>query len=543
MNPDGVSYLDLADAYTRGDWGRAVNAYFSPLYSWLLAAAMWLVPPTMDTEFTIAHVVSFAGYLAALVAFELFLSAFMRAYERAESREGEPAMPRPGWLVAGYSLFIWSALHLNTLILVTPDMWVEAWAYLAAALLVRARLGDTRWLTFASLGLVLGVGYLTKAAMLPIGLAFLVGAALAVRRWSLALPRAALALAAMLLVSAPFIAAISRAKGRLTIGEVSTLAYAWFVNGVAGDEDGGSFMPILHWHGSPPGLGAPEHPTRIVSESPRIYEFAAPVGGTYPPWYDASYWYEGLRVRPAPLQQMQLLVSNGFGYIVALSPIIAVLLVPVWLLGRGAITRASIREYGYLLVPAAAPLAMYASIYTEGRYVAPFVVILVLGTIAVLRLHRAPDPRRLGGAIAGALATVLLVTLYIELRGGLGTAARDLLGRRTVPDVPAAIAHGVRAAGVREGEPVALIGNGLMAYWARLARVRIIAELPRREADRYWAGDDSLKSRVIQTFARTGARAIIAERVPPWAAADGWKAIGETGYVIYPLSTGAPPSP
>jgi hypothetical protein len=33
MNPDGISYLDIADAYRRGDWGVAVNAYWRPLYS------------------------------------------------------------------------------------------------------------------------------------------------------------------------------------------------------------------------------------------------------------------------------------------------------------------------------------------------------------------------------------------------------------------------------------------------------------------------------------------------------------------------------
>src|SRR6185369_13250535 len=31
MNPDGISYLDVADAYLRGDWAVAVNGYWSPL--------------------------------------------------------------------------------------------------------------------------------------------------------------------------------------------------------------------------------------------------------------------------------------------------------------------------------------------------------------------------------------------------------------------------------------------------------------------------------------------------------------------------------
>ncbi len=39
MNADGISYLDIGDAYWRGDWHNAINAYWSPLYSysWFLS--------------------------------------------------------------------------------------------------------------------------------------------------------------------------------------------------------------------------------------------------------------------------------------------------------------------------------------------------------------------------------------------------------------------------------------------------------------------------------------------------------------------------
>jgi hypothetical protein len=31
MNPaDGISYLDIGDAYWRGDWHMAINAFWSP---------------------------------------------------------------------------------------------------------------------------------------------------------------------------------------------------------------------------------------------------------------------------------------------------------------------------------------------------------------------------------------------------------------------------------------------------------------------------------------------------------------------------------
>lgn len=37
LNPDGISYISIAQKYHRGEFTEAINAYWSPLYSWLLA--------------------------------------------------------------------------------------------------------------------------------------------------------------------------------------------------------------------------------------------------------------------------------------------------------------------------------------------------------------------------------------------------------------------------------------------------------------------------------------------------------------------------
>src|SRR6266851_2384971 len=42
MNPDGIVYLDMADAYLGRDWGTALISYRSPLYPWILGLAMVL---------------------------------------------------------------------------------------------------------------------------------------------------------------------------------------------------------------------------------------------------------------------------------------------------------------------------------------------------------------------------------------------------------------------------------------------------------------------------------------------------------------------
>jgi hypothetical protein len=40
LNPDGVSYISIAEKYLRGEFLQAVNSFWSPLYSWLLLPLM-----------------------------------------------------------------------------------------------------------------------------------------------------------------------------------------------------------------------------------------------------------------------------------------------------------------------------------------------------------------------------------------------------------------------------------------------------------------------------------------------------------------------
>jgi hypothetical protein len=36
INPDGISYISIAQKYLNGDFGNAINGYWGPLLSWLL---------------------------------------------------------------------------------------------------------------------------------------------------------------------------------------------------------------------------------------------------------------------------------------------------------------------------------------------------------------------------------------------------------------------------------------------------------------------------------------------------------------------------
>src|SRR4030095_1018554 len=58
-NADAMSYLDVADAYLRRDWHTAINAYWGPLYSWLIAITYLITRPSPYWKFAVLHLLNF----------------------------------------------------------------------------------------------------------------------------------------------------------------------------------------------------------------------------------------------------------------------------------------------------------------------------------------------------------------------------------------------------------------------------------------------------------------------------------------------------
>src|SRR6266567_4960977 len=168
MNPDGVSYLDIGDAYWRGDWHNAINAYWSPLYSWILGFFLKVLKPSMYWEYPVVHLVNLLIYVAALASFEFFLATFIADRKKRDQeflKKGLMGLPESAWWLLGYNLFVSSSLLLIGLAFVTPDMCAAAFLYLASGLVLRIRSSVVTRRTFAVLGVVLGAAYLAKAVM------------------------------------------------------------------------------------------------------------------------------------------------------------------------------------------------------------------------------------------------------------------------------------------------------------------------------------------------------------------------------------------
>ena len=84
---------------------------------------------------------------------------------------------------------------------------------------------------------------------------------------------------------------------------------------------------------------------------------------------------------------------------------------------------------------------------------------------------------------------------------------------------------------------MASIESSYSHYWARLARVRIIAEILYPDDVQYfWTADPRLQAQAIRAFETTGAKAIVTEAPANFSPPAGWQQIGLTHFYAYLLS-------
>lgn len=532
MNSDGISYLDMGDAYLRGDWKMAINSYWSPLYSWLLGLSMILIKPSAYWEFPVVHLVNFLVYIFCLGCFAFFMKEMIR-YTQWQTNEltGHDVLifPRQALLLLGYSLFIFTSLKLTTLSLVSPDMLVAAFLYLAFGLLLRIRMDSKKRVTFLLLGIVLGLGYYSKAAMFPISFIFIFVGTVMVDNLKLAISRFLIAFFAFLIVVAPFLILISDSKDRLTFGDSAKLTYSWHVNGGSN----------VYFHGEPSTDYV--HPTKKLMDKPAIYEFATPIGGTYPLWYDPSYWNEGTSSYFDFSAQIDQIIVNLKYYARMFYPDQNFLMLGFLILFVVSFHRwASIKhivDNWFLFVPVISVLGMYMLVLVDSRYVGVFITVLWIGLFSSIRLPDTKKSKKLFLCVVAIIAAVFMIKIsYCTLSKSCPIPVEQ----RTTFANHWQIAQGLKKMGLDPGDEVGIIGKSMGAYWARLAKVKIITEIPVPDhADDFWKATPQFRSRVLKVLSTTGAKVIVTRKFTTQEnmSMEGWQQIGDTGLYAYLLNS------
>jgi hypothetical protein len=520
---DGVSYLDMGDYFFAGDRKAIINGLWSPLFPFLQGLTRWLFKPTMRWEPVLVQSTNFVIYVSTVLAFHFFWNELFRLNKTLlgkASQASSSSLSANEFWIFGYSIFLFA--HLDLVTSTTPDMLLSTMIYLLAAQVLRIRLRGITWPRFCLLGLLLGAGFLAKAVMLPLAGAFLLCVILPHFRQRFLLVYGLAALAVFVGVVSPYLYELAREKGQFTTGEAAGLNYAWHVNGA----------PFAHWQGELVGLGTPEHPTRKISSSPNIYEFATPVRGTYPPWYDPSYWNRGLRLRFDIKNQLAALRRNlkhvlrAFRRQTAL--VICVLLLIALRRDLGSTAHDFFRVW-YLWFPAWAALGLYCLVWVEDRYLAEFFVLLWAGILISIRF---PNREKNGRFVRMVTSAAMLI---LAIQTGTNIIRECTNGHRAAR-LQMAIAQGLIIQGVQPGEKVAVVDAGLGEDWQKLMRVVVVAEIPLQERETFWCADIGKRNALYQALAKTGANVVIASEVPDWASTESWRKVQSTPAYIYWLN-------
>jgi hypothetical protein len=513
MDPDGVSYLDMADKLGHGDFSPLLHPYWSPLYPSLLAISLKAIPAPHE-KFQAVHLANGLIGLAALAAFTFFITEYLRG-RAAESTASLRC--RAGF---AYSLFLWAALEAMGAVAVNPDFCVAALVFLAAGFCCRMAVGSGSAGPSVLLGVTLGFACLTKAAMVPLSLALFL--LFAIRWFSGAARRSSLAIAfvCFLIVVGPYVTALSRQQHHLTFGESGRLNYAWSVQGG---------IPIFAgWRTAEPNAGVPTHPPRLLNADPPVLEFKDTVPATYPLWYNPVYFHEGLQVKFSLRKEISAVVRSFQAFRYALGISLIPLLAGLCVIGRRTSLRRVLRNLSRSLFFywSVAAFGLYALVIVQPRYNAPFFVLFWLV------LYDACSPGRLTAVFRGAISVTALCLVLFQINAVVKTATTTA-GMRA--DAQVVVAEELERLGLRPGDEIATLGSGFDAFYARLSGLRIAANIGYAGGDR--AGDEGMPAlrdgdlaAIEDKLRQLDIKAIVGRENHLASAGTGWDCMDGTGY-------------
>jgi len=468
MNPDGLSYLDIASSTLSGGPSGIVSGYWSPGYPALLSLALLLVRPTAEHVFALLHFVNLLIFIVAIGTFSFFLRSFFTMLEQYGALIENW---RSYFTPVAFSTFLFFSLRFIGTDFVTPDLAVAAVVFLAAGLGCCLSLPIPKRRHYIALGFVLGLGYYVKAPMLPLGIVFLALLSLDLQR-PRCMPRQTLLVSYLtsflvaLSVTVPWITALSVREGKLSFGDSGRLNYAWYVNGNLWAED------LEH----PKPYETPNYPAPKLMPIPLTLQFASPIGGTYPLWYDPPFWYRGLKARFDLRQQVGALKETWQTFKAMFIAQAVFIVGAVVLLVTSALRRTAVALppgiWWLLAWPVAASL-MYALVHVEPRFLGAFLILWWVASFGSLLLRAG---RMVALPFCITLVCILAIPITADLRAKSADIVRDL-HHPTSPDYQI-IALRLRDLGLRSGDRVAIVGYAYNCYYARYDHLRVIAQVP-----------------------------------------------------------------
>ncbi|MBI3590001.1 MAG: hypothetical protein HY094_01315 [Candidatus Melainabacteria bacterium] len=525
LSIDGVTYLDIADAYLRKDWESAINGGYSPLYSWILALFTFILKPSPYWESSCVVLVNLIIYFLTIWSFEFFLTNLLSYYKNNDH------LAIPKWLIETFSyvLFIFCSLNLIGISEQSPDMCISGFIYLLTGILLLFKKKGEGNLIFFFFGITLGLGCLTKEIMFPLAIIFILTGMFLLKTSQIRVNYILIVLFVFSLIASPFIYMLSASKGRFTYGDAGRLNYAWFVNGIHDK-----------WFSGIAGHGSPVHPPEKIFDNPLIYNFQSHFkNATHPYVYDPSYWWEGVKTRFEFKKQINILLEHFRFYLNFFfqnqSELVIGFIVLFYYSGRGLKILEDISKQCILLLPSVFTLGLYSFVNVEKRYLAAFIFLFWLGLFLSLALSKTKESEKLFTNILIAMLSITLIRISFSTTRDIYHITENLISG-TKANKPWVIAHELKNLGLNPKDKIATLWEGNSTNWARLAKLRITCE-PWYGPKVFWQATSSTKSQIIKVFKEFGIKAIIAKEIPSYtlieAKEKGWQNIGGLESYIY----------
>ncbi len=488
---DAISYLDIARLYLQGDWHSALSSYWCPMYSWLLAVLFKVWTPTIDTEFFLVHSLNFAIFIFALGSHVLMMSALWRLYQReTSSLTNVASISRNIFFLSGYSVFLYSFFVLGGIGYFTPDLLMSALLLLATWQAVEIQLRPDQTYRYVILGILLGLTYFAKAIALPISIVLYISMLLSLRGVPNALRKVLLSAAVQVLVIAPFVLAISLKYGYFTYSDMVKVSQKWVMRESNFQDRGPTY----------------KHPTRIISTSPTVYEFDAPLNVTYAPWFDPVYWNAGAPYHISLATYLRCARENTHSYWLFIGGFVVGLLTLSSLSQRKfSLTKTSLISNAILIFPSAAAFGLYyfiALISSDPRYFSAFAELLFLGLLMSIRINKEDK------AVKRTLAlTAFAATVPFWCAAGIMHSLDLVIAEQSRTPIQQELAQRLKSAGLHSGDKVVHLGS-FFHYWAHLDGLKIVAEI-REDLNMFWALPREQQEALIEKFKALGAKAVV----------------------------------
>jgi len=547
LDGDAVSFMDIADAIRVHDFALVANGYWNPAYSAALAVGQAIAHPSRWNELQTFYWVNFWIFLGCIFACIYFVRSLALVRDRAIHDTGSvPALSPPALQLAALALLLYSFQRELNLGAVRSDALLLFFFLLAASFLLRIQSGG-RFLFYPLLGVALCLAYLTKSfAFLPSGFLLIVMFVYGLTRKDTAghatrkrvLVGTALAGVVFAALAGPYIAAISRQRGRPTTGESARMNYCFFVD------------QTERWHEFHTGkLGHAtadfKHPEQLILDAPPVYSYAQHPLGTYPLWFDPAYWTDTLQPHfwlRGHLQRLTrctvLLVRYLAGHLEVFVLLGALLFAGCFFPRRRALwlPLAPAALWGLLM------LAIYFPVDLQDRYLTGAFLLVVIPALAILRRSSATTDYT--GHVATALSVLLAFLALADATSDIGQRRRLLnltthAGGAYSPEIYEA-AHGLNGIGIAPGATVACFGDTACyvdPYWARLAQTPIRAEIEVPDGSdpgRFWTAQTD-QPQIVAALRERGIAAIVGNLASSAHIPEGWQQLERSNFYAYPI--------